>query len=101
MGREDGAIEQNLGVIRQYLQNTISQCHVLDGPSAGGERTLLVKFGKKGQRTVRISTALLSSFRLDAFKLAAVLRKNDIARKVVATPGFYLDPEAVSPKESR
>ena len=95
MDDEEKLIEHRLSVVRDYLQNRISHCRVLDGASAPQERTLVVTFGTPGRRTVRVSTALLSNPRLDSLQLAEGLEQNDVARKVLATPGFYLDAQAV------
>jgi hypothetical protein len=95
MAEEEKTVEQRLTVVRDYLLSRISQCRVLDGPSTPDERTLMVTFGTSGRRTVRVSTALLTNSRLDPLHLAEGLEQNDIARKVLSTPGFYLDAETV------
>lgn len=95
MADEEKLIEQRLCVVRDYLQRRISHCRVLDGAPSAGERTLVVTFGTAGRRTVRVSTALLTNPRVDPHRLAEGLEQNDIARKVLATPGFYLDAETV------
>jgi hypothetical protein len=95
MADEENLIEQRLSVVRDYLQSRISHCRVLDGAPSAYERTLVVTFGTSGRRTVRVSTALLSNPRVDPHRLAEGLELNDIARKVLATPGFYLDAETV------
>ena len=95
MDEEEKTIEERLTVVRDYLRSRISQCRVLDGPSTPNERTLMVTFGTSGRRTVRVSIALLTNPRLDPLRLAQGLEENDIARKVLATPGFYLDGETM------
>jgi hypothetical protein len=98
MSEEEKIIEQRLSVVREYLQSRISHCRVLDEAPTPNERSLVVTFGKAGRRTVRVSTALLSNPRLDPLTLSADMERNDIARKVLATPGLYLDSEIVRSK---
>jgi hypothetical protein len=101
MAEVEKTIEDRLTVVREYLLSRISQCRVVDGPATPHERTLMVTFGASGRRTVRVSTALLADSRLDSLHLAEGLEKNDIARQVLATPGFYLDAETVRSKPPR
>ena len=98
MADGDKLIEPRLSVVRDYLQSKITHCRILDGPATSQERKLMVTFGTSGRRTVRVSTALLTNPRLDPLQLAERLEENDIARQVLATPGFYLDAEAVRSK---
>jgi hypothetical protein len=98
MSEEEKVIEQRLSVVREYLQRRISHCRVLDEGSTPHERILVVTLWKAGRRTVRVSTALLSNPRLDPLTLLAGMEENDIAIKVLATPGLFLDSESVRSK---
>lgn len=95
MDMAPGDIDLKLTVVRDYLRTTISQCHVTEGAATPEERQLVIIFGNRGRRTVRVSAALLASPRLDPIQFRESLQAQDIARRVLATPGFYLDAEAI------
>ena len=96
---EDQTIQEKMAVIRQYLLDSISQCTIQDAPTTDAERILLVSFGGTGNRTVRVSSALLSNKNQNTLQLEWGLKDNNIAMKVLNGPEVYLTPSSVVPKD--
>jgi hypothetical protein len=89
-------IERKMVVIREYLQESISDCKVLDGPKTQGEKTLIAIFGKTAKCTLQISSALLSDTNPTPMELGWALKEKNIAGKVTTKPSVYLSHDKLS-----
>ncbi|MCC2641956.1 MAG: hypothetical protein K0S45_2369 [Nitrospira sp.] len=93
---QDANIERKMVVIREYLQKSISDCKVLDGPHAQGEKTLIAIFGKTAKCTLQISSALLSDMNPTPMELGWALKEKNIAGKVTTKPRVCLTHNTLS-----